>query len=100
MNRYPGMSGCICEYRLSSTGALTRNAFEMHAPGLGASGLFAMPTGTAIFGSRVRVAFCHLVPPLLLVSGPHLFRTAAGAGERFVFVVAALDELWDAIAVC
>src|SRR6188768_1371781 len=96
---YPGMSDLICECRLSSTGALARYAFEMDAPCLGASGLLAMPTGAAIFGGRVRVAFRYFVPPLLLVRRPHLFLAAAGTGERYVFVVAALNKLWNAVAI-
>ena len=77
---------------LDGTSAIARDPFEMYPPGLGAPGFFAMPTGTAILGGRIHVAFRDFIPPLLLPGCPHLCRAASGAGERLIFVVAELDE--------
>src|SRR5262245_4434525 len=65
----------------------------------GSAGLLASAARPAELRGRVDIAFRHLIPPLLLPRCPELRRTARGADERQIFVVAALDKPWGTVAV-
>ena len=84
---------------LDGTSALARNAFEVHSPSFGAPRLLPTPTRPAELCIRIDIALCDFIPPLLLPCCPHLIRTAAGALERLVCVVAALHESRHSVAI-
>jgi hypothetical protein len=84
---------------LDGTSALTRDPFKMYPPSFTTPGLFAMPTGSAVLCGGIHVTFRHFIPPLLLPGCPHLRRTAPGACERRILVMAKLYEARHTVAV-